>query len=214
MIPILTVIITIIWYWHNIKKDKSAIEIVLYNELKSDKPNKHLVEKLFFDVYKCGKTSYEEIDILFNHPQSLEAIKEFTSRRRQGKTFELFKSDNGISVTYTNNFNSLRKRIFMFIVSMTIMIVNYLLVTYFIIITIESITIIKNDLKENEASLLTQLLLPPEPLLFTTLTIIFTLISMFSLTYGANILLTKKTMLWLVQTGNLKIKKEGNIHCI
>ena len=210
MVPILTIIVTVIWYWHNIKKDKSAIEISLFTELNKENTNKYLVEKLFFDIYKCGKTSYEEIEILFNHPQPLEAIKKFTLIRRFGKIFELTKKGKNISASFTDSFNSKTKRRIVFSLSIASALIFYSFIMLFITATTKSIISVNSSSKENNPDLITTLFTTPEPSAFIILTILFTILCMYSIVYSAHIVMAKRTMTWLVQTGNFKIKKRND----
>lgn len=210
MVPILTIIATVIWYWHNIKKDKSTTEISLFTELNKKDANKYLVEKLFFDIYKCGKTSYEEIEILFNHPQPLEAIKKFTLIRRFGKIFELTKKGKNISASFTENFNSKTKRRIVFSLSVAAALICYSFIMLFITATTKSIITVSISSKGNNTDLITTLFTTPEPGVFIILTILFTILCMCSVVYSAHIIMAKRTMTWLVQTYNLKIRKRNN----
>ncbi|HGS6999477.1 TPA: hypothetical protein ACMEWZ_005482 [Klebsiella pneumoniae] len=211
MVPILTVIITLIWYWHNIKKDKSATEVLLFNELSKESPNKLLVEKLFFDIYKCKNTTYEEVDILFNHPQSLEALNQFIFNRRFFRIFRLTKNGNHISANYTKNFNSRIKRNIASTLTIAIAAFSYYLTVSFLDATTKSIIFINNAREKSGNDFSTALLSIPDPIIYTILTISFTLLCMYTLGYTIHIFTSKMVMTKLVQTWNLKPVKNGDL---
>lgn len=196
MIAVLTILLTLTWYWHNIKKDKSTTEIFLFNELSKESPNKYLVEKLFFDLYKCGKTNFEEIKILSEHPYPLEAVKKFSTFRYFGRIFE-FKRHNGeVSVEFTNRFNSKIKRVIIVTISTMVMIVSYFLILFFTTKTTISIVSIIQLGNVKTDNILVELLKSPEPVIFSLLTIVSTVISMCSLAYIFCVLRAKKTVIY------------------
>ena len=204
---IITILLSSVGYLFNLKKDKNENDIILIRELSKETPNKLLVEKIFRNMYRCGYTRFEEIEILYNHPYPLTAIKNFISIRYFNKAFTLSKKDGGsITAEFTNNFNTTKKRITMFFVSTLTLIGIYLLNLYFIAKSIESYVQISTSITNK--SMLEKILTSPEPMLFFVLFILTSIILFYIMMYTLTILIAKYKMTQLIQMSNLRNIKE------
>ncbi len=203
IISIATILLSFGVYFFNLKKDKNANDVILVNELSKTAPNKYLVEKTFRNIYHCGYTSFEEIEILYNHSNPLVAIKLFIRIRFFNKAFTLSKKDGGgITAEFTEAFSTTRKRTIMFFASTTVLIGIYFLNLYLIINAINSYVKISTSISNH--SMMEKILISPDPIFFLVLFILTSILLFFILMYTMTILMAKHTMSQLVQSNNLK----------
>lgn len=82
-------LISILLFMHNARKDQHQIAIELVKELRLKRPNKYLIERLFYELYRCSNVSFSEITILFKSPAPMKVIQAYTKTRRWLDVFEI-----------------------------------------------------------------------------------------------------------------------------
>lgn len=82
-------LISILLFMHNARKDQHQIAIELVKELRLKRPNKYLIERLFYELYRCSNVSFSEITILFKSPAPMKVIQAYTQTRRWLDVFEI-----------------------------------------------------------------------------------------------------------------------------
>lgn len=88
-IAVAPLLISILLFMHNARKDQHQIAIELVKELRLKRSNKYLIERLFYELYRCSNVSFSEINILFKSPAPMKVIQAYTQIRRWLDVFEI-----------------------------------------------------------------------------------------------------------------------------